>query len=433
MPTPAQHADADRPLMPGGPVDLLAQPAGPASAADDGHGGVEAALALTADLASAGSPEDISTALLQRAVETADADIGVLCRIERGEVIAGPVWREGRIHPSSSRATLAELPALAAVAAGGRHHQQQGRAGLLPGGAAERVADVAWVAAVPILVGAELDVTAVVVVARRRAQAFTDDELESVRLMGSLGAATLRAQRLRAAADNASRTKGEFLALVAHEMRSPVGVISGYVAMLRDGALGAVPDRWQRPLATMEAKVGEINTIIEDLLSAARLQSGSLSPNPRQIDLRALVLDAIARAQPRADLVGASLDALVPETSVTVDVDGRQVLRVLDNLINNAFNYSEGRPWVEVALTATAESAEIRVSDHGVGIPTRMRKRIFERFGRGGRSTRARPGTGLGLAIAREMAELNGGRLLLDHSVVGKGSRFLLRLPLAMA
>jgi len=223
----------------------------------------------------------------------------------------------------------------------------------------------------------------------------------------------------------------EVLAL-AHEMRAPLGVIRGYLSLMADGSLGELPARWEQPVARLDEKAGELARLIEDLLTAARLDSGRLTTDRERLDLRESVAGAVSRAAGRAELLGARLEAELPERPVAAQVDPAQVALILDNLVNNSLSYSAGPPWVLLRVEEQRGQAVVAVEDHGIGVRRHMRERIFERFVRADDEAIPRmPGSGLGLAIARELAEGNGGALVLERSDAGAGSRFVVRLPLA--
>jgi signal transduction histidine kinase len=125
------------------------------------------------------------------------------------------------------------------------------------------------------------------------------------------------------------------------------------------------------------------------------------------------------------------MEAAFPDAPVIALAHPVHVARILDNLVNNALSYGLGSPWVSLSVR-DGESAEVAVEDRGEGVPEAMREHIFERFVRVESSDSAhRTGTGLGLAISRELAEQGGGSLWLEWSELGRGSRFVLRLPRA--
>jgi signal transduction histidine kinase len=236
-----------------------------------------------------------------------------------------------------------------------------------------------------------------------------------------------QSQILFAEAQEASKSKSAFLSMAAHELRTPLSVITGYLSMLQDGTL--TPDKWERPLRVLIGKATELNSIVDDLLTAARIEGGTVPTDTKTLDLREMARQAIARAEARAGLLRAEMDYSEPDEPVAVNADREQLARIIDNLINNALTYSAGRPWVRLTVVTEGGPALI-IEDHGVGIPRDKRDKIFERFFRiDDPGLGPQPGTGLGLFISRELADRHGGSLMLERSEVGEGSTFVLRLP----
>ncbi|TMD12809.1 MAG: GAF domain-containing protein, partial [Chloroflexi bacterium] len=238
-----------------------------------------------------------------------------------------------------------------------------------------------------------------------------------------------QSQILFAEAQEASRSKSAFLSMAAHELRTPLSVITGYLSMLQDGTLSA--ETSQRPIEMLVAKAKELNRIVNDLLMAARVEGGTVPTQIIRLDLRQAVEEALARAEPRITLLGASVSYSPPPLAVTVAVDREQIGRILDNLLNNALTYTRERPRIKLWISTDA-MAQVFVEDSGLGIPRDLRERIFERFYRIDHPELGpQPGTGLGLFISRELAHRMGGSVTLDWSEVGEGTRFALSLPAA--
>jgi signal transduction histidine kinase/HAMP domain-containing protein len=236
-----------------------------------------------------------------------------------------------------------------------------------------------------------------------------------------------QSQILFAEAQEASKSKSAFLSMAAHELRTPLSVITGYLSMLQDGSL--TPDKWERPLRVLMGKATELNSIVDDLLTAARIEGGTVPTHAKTLDLREMARQAIARADARAGLLRAEVVYSEPEEPVAITADREQLARIIDNLINNALTYSAERPWVRLTV-ATEGGPALIIEDRGVGIPRDKQAKIFERFFRiDDPGLGPQPGTGLGLFISRELAERHGGSLTLESSEVGKGSTFVLRLP----
>ncbi len=257
--------------------------------------------------------------------------------------------------------------------------------------------------------------------------------LASVRDVSDRRRREVELERARREAEAASRAKTALINMIAHEFRTPLSVIAGYTAMMEQEQLGPVPAGWKQPLEKVREKTAELEAMVEDMLTAARIEAGRVTPEPELVDLRDVARAAVKRAAGRGALLNAQLRIALPGEPVPARVDAAQIGVIIDNLINNALNYTEGEPWVEVRVSvAGGGSGEIRVTDRGVGIPRELQPRVFERFERLSKGLEGRrPGTGLGLSIARDLAAMNGAQLELESSDPGQGSCFLLRVPLA--
>jgi signal transduction histidine kinase len=217
------------------------------------------------------------------------------------------------------------------------------------------------------------------------------------------------------------------LNLVAHEMRAPIAVLKGHLSMLRDGSLNDPVEAME----VMEAKAEELESLTEILVTAARLESTDLPRELDMFDVAEAVDVAVQNVQPRARLEQATVDVYAAGRQLWIMADRQHVARVLTNLLNNALSYSS-RPASVAVEIRDLSPVEVAVHDGGIGIPPEYQGRIFERFSRFVEPGAARAsGLGLGLSISRDLAELNGGELVLERSAPGGGSTFVLRLPLA--
>ncbi|TMC62326.1 MAG: hypothetical protein E6J16_11630 [Chloroflexota bacterium] len=240
--------------------------------------------------------------------------------------------------------------------------------------------------------------------------------------------------RLYTAAQAGSEAKTRFLHMAAHELRTPITVLTGYLSMLTDGTLGAVPNGWKMSLEILTAKARELNSIVADLLEASRIAANALPRSHDQLDLRAVVQHACARGQPRARLLGGEITTSLPDAPVLMEADGKQLGRILDNLINNGLSYTMRPPRVTISVSSEGAHAVVRVADNGAGIPASDRERVFERFQR--TNDPAFPdvsGTGLGLFISRQLAEGHGGSLAIESSTPDDGTVFTLTIPMVPA
>jgi signal transduction histidine kinase len=228
-----------------------------------------------------------------------------------------------------------------------------------------------------------------------------------------------------------SQAKSDFLRVAAHELRGPLTVFGGYLSLLSNGDLGAPPDRWRGPLAILTAKTWELNHIMDELLEVSRVDGHVIAPEREALDLRDVAAGACDRARPRAALADGQVTLEKPDVPVPISGNPSQLGHLLDNLVNNGLAYSRGRPSIAITVSSDVDSAFVRVSDHGVGIPDEIKSAIFEPFERGGQEGFEEvPGSGLGLYISRELARAHGGDLFLESTSAGKGSTFTFKLPL---
>ncbi len=238
--------------------------------------------------------------------------------------------------------------------------------------------------------------------------------------------------RLFAASNAASDAKSGFLNIAAHELRTPITVLAGYLSMMDDGSLGRAPDSWAVPLQILKTKTGELNRIMETLVKASQIDANVTPLKGQVIDLRNVVEDAVARARPRADLLHADISTKLAIGALPVNADKDELGRVLDNLINNSLSYSAPPARLFIDVSRDAERALVRVKDDGVGIPEDQREQVFDRFYRGASPAVAKvAGVGLGLYISRQLAEHHSGSLVLESSTPEEGTVFTLAIPLA--
>lgn len=219
---------------------------------------------------------------------------------------------------------------------------------------------------------------------------------------------------------------GDHTRLTAHEMRSHLAVLNGYISMLEEGAGGDLPERARPFLTEMHAKAHALSQLVEDMLEDARFQDGQVHLSKRVIDLRESTRAAVREA--RADLgLNYNLHYSEPREPVLVDADPARVGTILRNLLDNAIKYSPEGGTIECRLEANGESAVITVADEGIGLDEEEISSLFRRFRRG-KSPSVIGGVGLGLYICRTLAELHGGTIEARRRQTS-GSEFIVHLP----
>ena len=258
---------------------------------------------------------------------------------------------------------------------------------------------------------------------------FGTDEISQLQGYASSVAAGIERTRVTERMATIERHKSQFLNLASHELRGPMTVIRGYGSMLQTGMLGELNERGRRAAEVMMAKITEMNSMVEQMIEAARLEDESLIVKPQEADLRNVVRAAVDGMRPLIDEKTHELKLNLPSRPVLVKVDVERIQTIVSNLIDNAVKYSPGGGTVTCTLTVRGGLVRVAVKDGGVGIAPADMPVLFTRFGRiSNPKTNHLPGTGLGLYLGRQLARLHGGDITVD-SAPGLGSTFTLHLP----
>lgn len=221
----------------------------------------------------------------------------------------------------------------------------------------------------------------------------------------------------------------EFVANVSHELRTPLTAIKGFVETLLDGAHDD-PDARTRFLAIISRESERLEQLISDLLDLSRIESGRLRPSLRPTDLGQVVESVFACVSSRAAEQRIALINDVPPDLPKVPADPDLIRQVIMNLVDNSLKYTREGGTVTVCATVVDDSAEVSVSDNGIGIASYHLPRVFERFYRVDKArSRELGGTGLGLSIVKHIVESHGGTVRIA-SKIGEGTTVTFALPL---
>ncbi|HVJ26731.1 MAG TPA: ATP-binding protein [Vicinamibacterales bacterium] len=243
-----------------------------------------------------------------------------------------------------------------------------------------------------------------------------------------------RVQRERAslleAAEAANRAKDEFLAMLGHELRNPLSPILTALQLMKLRG----DDSSLRERIVIERQVTHLTRLVDDLLDVSRIARGKVELKTANIELTEVVARAIEVASPLLEQRTQTLTIDAPRTGLPVDGDPARLTQVVSNLLTNASKYTAPGGHISVIVGPERGEAVIRVRDNGVGIAADVLPRVFDLFVQGGQaSDRAEGGLGLGLAIVRSLTERHGGSVSVHSDGLGKGSEFVVRLPLAQA
>jgi PAS domain S-box-containing protein len=227
------------------------------------------------------------------------------------------------------------------------------------------------------------------------------------------------------------RSKDEFLATLSHELRNPLAPLRNGVEFLRRAAAG---DAHSAPvLAMMERQVNHLVRLVDDLLEVSRISRGKFSLRKERVELATVLRNAAETSEPLVREAGHRLEIDLPAEPLWLEGDPVRLAQILANLLNNAAKYTPDGGQISVRAWRDGDDAVISVRDNGVGIAAEALPRMFEMFSRGDRdSGLSQGGLGIGLALSRRLAQMHNGSLEATSDGPGKGSEFLVRLPLAV-
>jgi PAS domain S-box-containing protein len=232
----------------------------------------------------------------------------------------------------------------------------------------------------------------------------------------------------RAAQDalrEADRRKDEFLATLAHELRNPLAPIRNAVQILN--RIGRDEATAHAARQMMERQIAHMVRLIDDLLDVSRITRGRLTLRREPVELAALLEQALETSRPH---ITQQLTVALPSEPVHLDADPVRIAQVFSNLINNAAKYTPKSGRIGVHAVLEGDNVVIRVRDTGIGIAREDVPRLFQMFSQGRTAPdRAKGGLGIGLALARSLVELHGGTVEAHSEGAGKGSEFVVRLP----
>ncbi|HEX6792926.1 MAG TPA: PAS domain-containing sensor histidine kinase [Casimicrobiaceae bacterium] len=240
-------------------------------------------------------------------------------------------------------------------------------------------------------------------------------------------------ENLRARADvleEADKNKNRFLATLSHELRNPLAPLANSVEILR--RYGRDEGKFLPIVDLMDRQLARLGRLVDDLLDVTRISQGKLTLRKERLNLSDLVDEAVQASKVLVDARGIDLRVATCTSPMSVDGDHHRLLQVFINLIENAAKFTPEGGNIFVVLDVEAPEAVVRIRDNGVGIGPEDAERIFDLF------AQARPaldetrlGLGIGLAIVRDLVTLHGGTVQAQSAGQGKGSEFIVRLPLS--
>ena len=238
--------------------------------------------------------------------------------------------------------------------------------------------------------------------------------------------------RIEKALRDADRRKDEFLAILAHELRNPLAPIrnSLYILQLTNAHDSATARLTER----MERQVNYMVRLVDDLLEVARISRGKVELRTERVDVVSVVRSAVETSRPLIEAGGHQLALEFPADPLTLEGDPVRLTQVIANLLNNAAKYSDGSGKIRLTVRREGHQVAIAVRDTGIGIAPDLLPRVFEAFMQiDGSAGRAQGGLGIGLTLVKSLVEMHGGSVEAHSEGLGRGSEFVIRLPLGAA
>jgi signal transduction histidine kinase len=236
----------------------------------------------------------------------------------------------------------------------------------------------------------------------------------------------------------ADRRKDEFLATLAHELRNPLAPIRNAIELLKHPK--ATPEIFQQARAITESQLNQMVHLVDDLLDVSRISRGRIELKKKRVSLKSIVDMAFETSQPHIEAKGHAISISLPKETIFLDADPVRLSQMLSNLINNACKYSEPsgnievRAHIEESVTNSEAKLVLSVKDTGIGIAPENLPRLFEIFSQlESALTRAEGGLEIGLSLVKGIVELHDGSVEAKSEGLGKGSEFIVRLPMSIS
>jgi cell division protein FtsW len=224
--------------------------------------------------------------------------------------------------------------------------------------------------------------------------------------------------------------KSEFISIASHQLRTPLTAIRGYISLVLEGSYGKVTPTLQDVLNKVYVVNNRMGQLVEDLLSISRIESGRVQYNLVATQLEPMVADLVDMFSIMAKSKGLALKMKLPKKSLPkLMIDATKMREVISNLIDNALKYTK-EGGVTVTVDGDDRYVAVRVQDTGIGVDPQDSKRLFEKFTRSSETMKLDvSGTGLGLYVGKNFVEAHGGLLSVESEGPGKGSTFIIKLP----
>jgi signal transduction histidine kinase/ActR/RegA family two-component response regulator len=261
---------------------------------------------------------------------------------------------------------------------------------------------------------------------------YTAADLGLAEDLANRAAVSIENARLYAEVKEGDRRKDEFLAMLAHELRNPLAPICSGLDLLGMAECDPKTAVWAQSM--MKQQVQHLVRLVDDLLDVSRIMRGKIQFRKERVQLADVVARGVETARPLIDEQKHELTVSLPQEPIWLDVDPVRIAQVITNLLNNAAKYNPNPGHIVLTAVRQGDAAVLRVLDDGIGIEKNLLPRVFDLFTQADHGVaRAQGGLGIGLTLVRSLVERHGGSVEAFSEGPGKGSEFIVRLPVAAA
>ena len=258
---------------------------------------------------------------------------------------------------------------------------------------------------------------------------FTEEDEAILVQLAAIASAGIENAYLYEQVREQDRRKDEFLATLAHELRNPLAPVRNGLAVLK---LAPSMEATVRTREIMERQVEHMVRLIDDLLDVSRITRGKIQLKKERVDVRTVLDAALELSRPLIEESRHRLFISTPKESLLLDADPARMAQVVSNLLNNAAKYTPKGGRIELSAERDGSEVVIRVRDNGAGLTSEALPKVFELFNQVGKTLdRSQGGLGIGLALVKRLVEMHNGHVTAESQGLGKGSTFVVRLPLA--
>jgi signal transduction histidine kinase len=227
------------------------------------------------------------------------------------------------------------------------------------------------------------------------------------------------------------KAKSEFISIASHQLRTPLTVIKGYISLILEGAYSSDEEKTREALKNVFSASERLVHLVEDLLNITRIEAGSLQYEPEGIDIKEILKELKSMFALKAQEKKLDFSVELPKQKLPLIYgDKVKLYEVISNIVDNAIKYTQ-RGFVKIMVEQDNKILRIIVEDSGIGISKDLMKKLFVKFSRGSDSVKFyTEGTGLGLYVGKNLVEMQGGRIYAKSEGVGKGSKFVIEMPI---